>query len=122
MDETTISREQKIALYNNLVASYPGAILKGATIPYTSLNGHMYSFLTKKNVVALRLPETERAKFLAAYKTTLVEQYGIVQKEYVVVPDRLLKKTEELAYYFDISHKYVGALKPKPNSKNKKKK
>ena len=121
MEKIKISREEKIALYNKLVTSQSGAILKGATIPYTSLNGHMYSFLTKEDIVALRLPKDERINFLNKYKTTLVQQYGIVQKEYVVVPDNLLKKTNELKQYFETSYKYVSSLKPKATAKNKKK-
>jgi hypothetical protein len=31
-------------------------------MPYTSLNGHMFSVLTKTNRVALRLPSKEREK------------------------------------------------------------
>jgi hypothetical protein len=42
-----------------------------------------------------------------------VEAYGIVRKEYVVVPDALLKKTKELKPYFDMSFEYVNSLKPK---------
>lgn len=40
-------------------------------------------------------------------------------KEYVVVPDQLLKKTKELKTYFDLSVAYVGSLKPKPTTKRK---
>jgi len=89
-----MSREEKDELYSKMVASHPDAIRKGDTIPYTSLNGNMYSFLAKGDFVGLRLPEAERIKFLEKYKTTLVEQYGVVQKEYVVVPDSLLKKNQ----------------------------
>lgn len=121
MEKIKKSREQKVTLYNKLVESYADAILKGVTIPYTSVNGHMYSFLTKEDIVALRLPEDDRIKFLKKYKTTLVQQYGITQKEYVVVPDSLLEKTNELKQYFDISYKYVSSLKPKVTAKNKKK-
>lgn len=120
MEAVNISREEIVVLYNNLVAAHHSAIRKGATIPYTSLNGHMYSFLTKEDAVALRLPEKERAKFLSKYKTKLVEQYGIVQKEYVVVPGSLLKNTNELKEYFDISYNYVSSLKPKATTKTKK--
>jgi hypothetical protein len=35
-------------------------------------------------------------------------------KEYVEVPDALLRKTPELRKYFDQSYAYVGSLKPKP--------
>jgi hypothetical protein len=38
-------------------------------------------------------------------------------KEYVVVPDDMLKKTEVLKKYFDISYGYVSSLKPKPTKK-----
>ncbi len=115
-----MSREEKIELYNKLVASLPETVRKGKTIPYTSLNGHMYSYFTKDDFVALKLPETERNTFIEKYKTKLVEQYGVVQKEYVVVPENLLQKTNELKKYFDISYKYVSTLKPKPTAKNKK--
>ena len=119
--EKLLSKEQKIQLYNKLVTNHPDAVLKGDTIRYTSLNGHMYSYIAKDGDIGLRLPEEEKVKFLSKYKTRLMEQYGIVQKEYVVVPDALLKKTKELQSYFDISYKYVSGLKPKPTAKNKKK-
>ena len=57
--------------------------------------------------------------FLNKYKTTLVTAYGVVQKEYVEVPDGLLKKTAELKKYFALSHACVGSLKPKPKTKKK---
>jgi hypothetical protein len=117
--EKRISREDKIEWYNKLVASLPEAVRKGATIPYTSLNGHMYSYFTKDDFVALKLPEAERNAFIEKYKTKLVEQYGIVQKEYVAVPESLLLKTNELKKYFDISYKYVSSLKPKPTKSKK---
>ena len=34
-------------------------------------------------------------------------------KEYVEVPDALLKKTAELRKYFDLSFAYASSLKPK---------
>jgi hypothetical protein len=94
-----------VALYEKLIATNPQVERKGAAIPYTSLNGHMFSMLTKAGKVALRLPEDARDAFLKKYKTKLCEQYGVVQKEYVEVPDTLLGKTRELKKYFDISLK-----------------
>ena len=104
-------------LYEKLVATNPSVDRKGATMPYTSLNGHMFSFLTKEGKLALRLPTQERESFLEKFKTELCVQYGSVMKEYVVVPDALLTKTQELKKYFDISYAYVGSLKPKPTKK-----
>src|SRR5262249_7973004 len=85
-----------LELYEKLVATNPRVARKGATMPYTSLNGHMFSFLTKTGKLALRLSTAERDSFLKKYKTTLCEQYGTIQREYVEVPDSLPKKTKEL--------------------------
>ena len=107
----------KLALYEKLVATNPDVKRKGAANPYTSRNGHMFSYLNPSGSLALRLPEEEREKFLKKYKTTLFEAYGVVMKEYVKVPDGLLKKTKELQPYFDLSYRYIGSLKPKPTKK-----
>jgi hypothetical protein len=119
MEKVKISRKEKVDLYKKMVDSCPDAVLKGDTIPYTSLNGHMYSYLSKDDTVALRLPDEDRAKFIDKYKTKLMEQYGVIQKEYVAVPDGLLRKTAELKKYFAISFNYVSSLKPKATSKKK---
>lgn len=103
----------KLALYQKLVETNPQVELKGATHPYTSLNGHMFSYLHPRGELALRLPEEERVAFLRRYKTTLFEAYGVIQKEYVTVPENLLKKAAELKKYFDLSYGYVATLKPK---------
>ncbi|HET6992098.1 MAG TPA: class I SAM-dependent methyltransferase [Bacteroidia bacterium] len=110
---------EKAELYNKLIASNPEIECKGATMPYTSLNGNMFSILNKDGTMGLRLPEREREKFIKKYKTKLQEQYGIVQKEYVVVPDDLLKNTKELKKYLDLSFEYAKTLKAKPTTKKK---
>src|ERR1700759_5607081 len=101
----------KLELYEKLVATLPGVERKGATVPYTSVNGNMFSYLSKTGTLALRLPAEAREEFLAKYKTRLCEQYGVVQKEYVEVPDALLEKTAELKTYFALSFAYVSSLK-----------
>ncbi len=108
-----ITPEQRKALYTKLVESHGKAELKGATIPYTSLNGNMYSYVSKDGFVALRLGPAEREEFIKKYKTTLALSYGIIQKEYVTVPDSLLQKTAELKPWFEASYKYASGLKAK---------
>jgi hypothetical protein len=110
----------KKALYDKLVATNPAVERKGDTNPYTSCNGNMFSHLTPEGVLAIRLPEKEREAFIKKYKTKLQESYGVIRKEYVVVPDSLLKKTNELKPYFDLSYAYAKTLKPKPTKKAKK--
>jgi hypothetical protein len=110
----------KLELYEKLVATNPNVKRKGDTVPYTSLNGHMFSYLSKEGKLALRLPPGDREAFLKKYKATLCTAYGVVQAEYVEVPDSLLFSTRELKKYFDCSYEYVSSLKPKPTTRKKK--
>ena len=109
----------KLELYKKLVATNPQVELKGATVPYTSANGNMFSYLSKEGKLELRLPAEEREAFLRKYKAKLCEAYGKIQPEYVEVPDSLFSSTRELKKFFDCSYQYVSSLKPKPTSKKK---
>jgi|SRR4051812_31106312 hypothetical protein len=108
---------EKFEQYQKLVATNPKIELKGATIPYTSHNGHMFSNFNPDGTLGLRLPPDEIEAFIKKYKSSLVHVYGIVRKEYVVVPDALLKSREELQPYFKKNCDYVNSLKPKPTKK-----
>ena len=108
---------EKVELYEKLVATNPKLVLKGATHPYTAVNGNMFSYLHPSGSMALRLPEAERERFLKKYGTELFVAYGVVQKEYVRVPDTLLAKTRELQKHFDLSYQYASELKQKPTKK-----
>jgi len=108
-----------LALYDKLIKTNPTIERKGVKLPYTSFNGHMFSFLSETGTLAIRLPRDEREAFLKKHKTTLMESHGAVMKEYVAVPENLLKNTRELKKYLDISYEYVKTLKPKPQKKSK---
>ena len=109
---------EKLALYDKLIKTNPKIERKGDTNFYTSLNGHMFTYLDpSSSLLAIRLPEKEREEFLKKYKTTLFKAYGAVMKEYVTVPDALLRNTKALRKYFDLSYSYVKTLKPKPTKK-----
>jgi hypothetical protein len=103
----------KVALYDKLIATNPDVERKGNTNPYTSCNGHMFTHLAPPGTLALRLAPEHVESFLKKYKTKLFETYGVVKKDWVVVPDALLGKTGELRKYFDLSYRYVKTLKPK---------
>lgn len=109
-----------LALYEKVVATLPDVERKGASMPYTSHGGHMFSFITSDGVVALRLPAEALRTFLAKYRTRLCEQHGAVMKEYAAVPATLLRKTAELAVWLAQSHAYVAGLPPKATTRAKK--
>ena len=114
-----MDRTKAIELYEKLVATQPGVERKGDAMPYTSVNGHMFSIVTKDSRLAIRLPPAALATFLKKYKTVLCEQYGHVMREYAVVPDALLEKTSALKRHFAASYRFVAAMKPKPTTKPK---
>ena len=103
----------KLDLYEKLIATNPALERKGDVHPYTSLNGHMFTYLDQTGTLGLRLPKDEVDAFLKKYKTTLFKSYGVVKKDYATVPDALLQNTKELKKYLQISYEYVKTLKPK---------
>jgi hypothetical protein len=109
--------KEKLELYDKLIATNTDIQRKGVTMPYTSLNGHMFTYLSKTGSLGIRLPKEEKEAFLEKYKTTLFESYGAIMKEYVTVPEDLLSNTEELKPYLDKSYEYIKTLKPKPAKK-----
>jgi TfoX/Sxy family transcriptional regulator of competence genes len=110
---------ERVELYEKLLATHPEIERKGDANPYTSYNGNMFTLLHQSQTLAIRLPAEEREKFLKKYKTTLFEAYGAVMKEYVRVPDDMLSKTAELRKYLEVSYEYAKTLKPKSTTKKK---
>jgi hypothetical protein len=110
--------QEALDLYTEAVeASDTEAVVKGAKNPYTSRNGHMFSFLDSDGTMALRFSDQLRDEFLAAYESGPVIQYGSVMRGYVSVPDELLGNTEELVGRFQKSFDWIGTLEPKPTKK-----
>jgi hypothetical protein len=66
----------KLELYEKLVATNPSVERKGATVPYTSVNGNMFSYLSKEGKLELRLPAGEREMFLKKYKESCARHMG----------------------------------------------
>src|ERR1035438_9999944 len=54
---------KSLELYEKLVSTNPDIPRKGDTVPYTSLNGNMFSYLHASGAMALRLATGEREKF-----------------------------------------------------------
>lgn len=105
-------------LYEAAVNATAGAELKGATMPYTSVNGNMYSFLDKVGTCAIRLGKLERDAFLQEFATVLYKhETGVVMNEYVAVPPTLLSDVKAVAGWLKKSLSYAKTLKPKPTKK-----
>ena len=112
---------KKLTLYDELIKTIPDIERKGVKLPYTSFNGHMFTFLSESGVLAIRLPEEKRDAFIKKHGSSLMEAHGTIMKEYVAVPEGLLKNTKELKKYLDVSYDYVKTLKPKAQKISKQK-
>ena len=119
MAKKNVATMPNVDIYDKLIAAHPVIVRKGAANPYTSVNGHMFSGLNKKGELGLRLSKEDREAFLKKHKTKLFESYGVVMKEYVTVPDSLLRRTKTMLKYLDMSYEYVSSLKPKPTTRKK---
>jgi hypothetical protein len=107
----------RLLLYERVVDATPGVERKGATMPYTSRNGHMFSFLDPTGSMALRLPADAREEFPVRYGAEHAVQHGRTMQEYVIVPGDLLERTDELQPWLARSHEWIGTLKPKPTTR-----
>jgi hypothetical protein len=107
----------KLKLYDKVIGNNSEIERKGKTTPYTSLNGHMFSFLSKEGTMGLRLSQKDRDDFILNFNGHLMEQHGRIMKEYVEIPSDLLQNTEQLSEYLQKSLSYVSGLKPKPTKK-----
>lgn len=107
----------RVEAYDRLVAAIPEVERKGATMPYTSVNGNMFSYLDASGSMALRLSAPDRSEFIERFSTTFHRAYGIVQKEYVTVPADLLDDPAQLLSWFRASHAYALTLKAKPTKR-----
>lgn len=105
--------------YDELVAKH-GFQRKGASSAYTSLNGHMFSFLFDGGCLALRLSKEDREAFVAKHKTRPVEVYRTIMKEYVRLPAKMLGNARTASSWFAKSVEYVSSLKPRPTTRKKK--
>ena len=108
---------KNLKYYDRLLQTIPEIERKGKTMPYTAVNGNMFSFLDKEGNMGLRLSPKDRDEFTSHNKAVLMEQHGRVMKEYVKVPFELLRDTNSLSKYLQKSYDYVLSLKPKPTKK-----
>src|SRR5438477_895780 len=114
--KTTPIPAAKLALYDALLATKPSIERKGATIPYTSANGKMFTYLSPSGDLRLRLPEEERVSFMKKYRTEPVVQSGVVMKDWVAVPASLFARAAELRPYLETSRAYAVRLGTKSST------
>ena len=112
---------EALELYEELLNRLDSVDRKGAANPYTSLNGHMFSFLDKEGTVAIRFSDNDWTEFTTTYDSGPSIQYGKTMNGYATVPADLLADTDALSPWLERSYHYIASLKPKPTARKKSK-
>ena len=105
--------EEKLKVYDQLVAKCDRFERKGKTMPYTSANGYMFSLFNKAGEIGIRFSKEIQQKYIEEFNSTIYISYNAVMKGYVLIPDEMLKDLDNLAKYLNESYDYVMSLEPK---------
>ncbi len=106
-------REEKLKVYDALVAKCPRFERKGKTMPYTSANGYMFSLFNKACEIGIRFSKEAQQKYIAEFNTTIYESYGAIMKGYILVPEAMWQDHETVVRLLNESYDYVMTLKAK---------
>jgi hypothetical protein len=114
------SIDKALKIYEELIEKHPEIKRKGKRLPYTSLKGNMFSFISKEGHIGLRFSEESVEKYIDVYGFTKFIKNDIVMEDYVKIPDDFLDN-ELLVDLFDECCEYAKSLQPKPKTKNREK-
>lgn len=105
--------EDKLKVYDELVALCPRFERKGKTVPYTSANGHMFSLLNKAGEIGIRFSKEIQKKYIEEFNSTIYKSYNSIMHGYVLIPKSMLEDLDNVARYLDESFDYVMSLESK---------
>ena len=105
--------EEKLKIYDALVARCSRFERKGKTTPYTSANGYMFSLLNKAGEIGIRFSKDVQEKYMKELNTTHFKSYGATMRGYILIPDEMLSDLDKVAEYLNESYDYVMSLEPK---------
>jgi len=106
-------KNEKIKLYDKLVAKCSRFERKGKTMLYTSANGYMFSLINKDGELGIRFSKEVQEKYIQELRTDYFKSYGAIMKGYVLMPEKMWKNLDKLAEYLNESYDYVMSLEPK---------
>lgn len=106
-------REEKLKIYDALVAKCDRFQRKGKTMPYTSANGYMFSLFNKNCEIGIRFSKDVQEKYIKEFNSSIYKSYGAVIKGYVLIPEEVLSDLDNVAKYLNESYDYVMSLEPK---------
>ncbi|MGH1383527.1 hypothetical protein [Kordia sp.] len=105
--------EERLQIFDAIVAKCPRFARKGKSMIYTSANGHMFGLLNKAGEIGFRYSKEVQEKYIKEFNSDYYKSHGATMKGYVLIPDNMLSDIDTLAKYLDESYDYVMSLDSK---------
>ena len=105
--------QEKLKVYDELVAKCNRFKRKGKTMPYTSANGYMFSLYNKSGEIGIRFSKEVQETYIKEFNSSIYKSYGAVMKGYVLIPETMLADLDNVSKYLDESYDYVMSLERK---------
>ena len=105
--------DEKVNLYDALLAKCLRFERKGKSVPHTTANGYMFSLVNKEGQIGIRFSKETQAQYIESLNTSLFKSHNAVMKGYILITDRLLEDLDNVAVLRNESFDYVQSLKPK---------
>lgn len=105
--------EERLQIFDAIVAKCPRFERKGKSMIYTSANGHMFGLLNKAGEIGFRYSKEVQEKYIKEFNSDYYKSYGATMKGYVLIPDTMLNDLDTLAILLNESYDYVMSLPAK---------
>jgi hypothetical protein len=99
--------EEKLKVYDELVAKSDRFERKGKTMPNTSADGHMFSLLNKAGEIGIRFSKVVQEKYLKEFDTTIFKSYNSIMHGYILITDIMHRDLGSVASLLDESYDCV---------------
>lgn len=105
--------QNKLKIYDDLVAQCSRFKRLGKTMPYTSANGYMFSLFNKAGEIGIRFSKEVQDHYIKKFDTTVYHSYGAVMRGYILIPEHLWNDEKTIVNLLNESYDYVMSLKTK---------
>ena len=109
--------QEKLKIYDELVAKCPRLERLGKTMPYTTANGYMFSLFNKAGEIGIRFSKETQEKYFEELQTTYYKSYGAVMNGYILIPESMLEDLDSVAVLLNESYDYIMSLEPNKHKK-----
>ena len=102
-----------LRVYEEILSKCDRFERKGKTVPYTSANGHMFSFINKEGDLGIRFSKEVQSKYFEKYQTDFFKSHNSVMRGYIKITEEMLEDKKNLQELLNESYDYVSSLAKK---------